>query len=391
MNFLKKIKTTIITVVAITVSISASAQNAPSLKKIKDIVIYSDTMFFCAFPSIVKNADGEYYLAFRRAPERKNFKENRTYHADPNSYLVGIRSKDGEKWSKTTELIYAHPFGGSQDPCLLQLSDGSTLCAAYAWSPVKNDFIEKLQKPFLRYKDFVFLGGFLLKSNDCKTWSEPIIPPNISPEKNLDVFGKPLPACNRGAMLEASNGKIYWAVVGHSSDSIINVSLHLLSSSDKGLTWNYCSTIAKDNAINFSETSLYETPKGDIVAFIRTEKNNDYGCIARSKDGGKTFEKWENMGFQGHPFHALRLPDKRVLLTYGYRHKPYGIRAKILNSECSDFKTAKEFILREDGGNSDIGYTWSIMLDDNRVLIAYYYNLEDGNRFIGGTIVTVKN
>jgi sialidase-1 len=36
------------------------------------------------------------------------------------------------------------------------------------------------------------------------------------------------------------------------------------------------------------------------------------------------------MGFQGHPLHVLRLPDNRELLTYGYRHKPYGIRACIL-------------------------------------------------------------
>lgn len=113
---------------------------------------------------------------------------------------------------------------------------------------------------------------------------------------------------------------------------------------------------------------------------------DDQACIARSKDGGKTF-RWEKMGFQGHPLNALRLPDERVLLTYGYRHKPYGIRARILNAECTDYATAPEMILREDGGNSDIGYTWPVLLDEKRVLIVYYFNKENGTRHIAGTIL----
>ncbi|WP_316814385.1 hypothetical protein [Pedobacter heparinus] len=52
------------------------------------------------------------------------------------------------------------------------------------------------------------------------------------------------------------------------------------------------------------------------------------------------------------------MPDNRVLLTYGYRHQPYGIRAKILNAECTDFKTAVEVVLRTDGGGGDLGYPW---------------------------------
>jgi hypothetical protein len=96
------------------------------------------------------------------------------------------------------------------------------------------------------------------------------------------------------------------------------------------------------------------------------------------------------MGFQGHPLNALRLPDNRVLLTYGYRHQPYGIRARIFNAECTDFATAEEFILRDDGGNSDIGYTWPVQLDNNRFMVVYYFNKNDGNRHIAGTIIEIK-
>ena len=114
--------------------------------------------------------------------------------------------------------------------------------------------------------------------------------------------------------------------------------------------------VATDDSITFNETSLYETPKGDIVAFLRTRGFDDYACIARSTDNGKTFDQWKSMGFKGHPLQAVRLKDNRVLLVYGYRHKPFGIRARILDAECTNFESAPEFVIRDDGGNADIGY-----------------------------------
>jgi hypothetical protein len=96
------------------------------------------------------------------------------------------------------------------------------------------------------------------------------------------------------------------------------------------------------------------------------------------------------MGFQGHPLHALRLPDNRVLLTYGYRHAPLGIRARILNAECTDFATAPEIVLRDDGGTTDLGYTWSVLLDDRHVLVAYYFNRPGGIQHIAGTILELN-
>jgi hypothetical protein len=80
-----------------------------------------------------------------------------------------------------------------------------------------------------------------------------------------------------------------------------------------------------------------------------------------------------------------------VLLTYGYRHKPYGIRTRILNPECTDFKTAPEIILRADGGSTDIGYPWSVQLDENKALVVYYFNVGEGIRRIAGTILEITH
>ena len=361
----------------------------PIVRRIKDIVVYEDAKFYCAFPSVIKKPDGELLLAFRRAPNRRLYGERNT-HVDPNSYLVMVRSNDGENWSKNPELIYAHPFGGSQDPCLFQLRDGALLCTSYGWTYISPDAVQKLKQPLFVASGAVFLGGYLLRSTDGgNSWQGPLYPPHIDVEKGLTPFGDGLPAYNRGALYEGKSGRIFWAAAATDDDNLKKSSVYLLTSDDQGLTWTYRCPIAVDEKASFNETSMYETPKGDLVAFLRTAEMDDQACIARSTDGGKSF-MWESMGFQGHPLNALKLPDNRVLLTYGYRHKPFGIRARILNAECTDFGTSGEFILRDDGGSGDIGYTWPVLLDNNRVLVVYYFNKNDGDRHIAGTIIEIK-
>jgi hypothetical protein len=179
-------------------------------------------------------------------------------------------------------------------------------------------------------------------------------------------------------------------VAAHESITPRKVSTQLLASDDRGLTWTHLGAIALDEKVSFSETSVYETPKGDVLAFMRTEQFDDQACVARSTDGGRTFHPWRSLGFKGHPLQALRLPDSRVLLVYGYRHPPYGIRARVLDAECTNPADAPEVILRDDGGTADLGYPWSTLIGKDRALVVYYFNRADGPRTIEGTIVQIQ-
>ncbi|EEF58578.1 sialidase family protein [Pedosphaera parvula] len=369
----------------------SSLKNAPGLTKLKDVVIYTNEYFHCAFPSVVKRSDGELLVAFRRAPDRRHFGQPGVKHTDPNSHLVMVRSKDGgESWSTEPEMLYAHPFGGSQDPCMVRLSDNSILCASYGWAVFDPETIAKMTNSS-HIGNFAFMGGYLLRSRDGgSSWQGPIVPASVPEEKMVDIFGKPVPAFNRGAIYEGKNGNLYWAVASHAGHNAKHNGTHLMISNDKGNTWNYSSPIAWDDKITFNETSMYETPKGDLIAFMRTEGFDDHACLARSTDGGKSFGKWQDLGFQGHPLHALRLPDKRVLLVYGYRHAPQGIRCRVLDAECTNAAAAPEMILREDGSGFDLGYPWSTMISRDKVLVTYYFNQHDGPRYIAGTILKIK-
>jgi sialidase-1 len=368
----------------------ADAAN-PTLRKLNDIIVYQDEHFYSAFPSIIRRPDGELIVAFRRAPERRKLGESSTTHTDPNSYLVLVRSRDeGRTWSPSPQLIFAHPFGGSQDPCMLQLRDNSIVCSSYGWC-LLNPNAAKPMTNSLKHGNFVFMGGYLLRSKDAgHTWDGPAVPPPVPGETGVDAFGKSVAAFNRGAMCETRDGKLFWVVAASRNLSPRRTETHLLVSSDKGATWQYSCPVAVDDQVTFNETSLYETPKGDLVAFMRTANFDDHTTIARSVDGGKSFQKWEDAKFQGHPHFALRLPSKSVLLVYGYRHPPFGIRGRVLEPECTDFASAAEIVLRDDGGNGDLGYPWATMVSNDRALVVYYFNRADGTRHIAGTFLEVN-
>ena len=271
----------------------SQAPSKTSIKKGADIIIYRDNKFYSAFPSIVRRPDGELLVAFRRAPERRALGEPGTSHTDPNSYLVLVRSRDdGQTWSQTPELIYAHPFGGSQDPCMVQLRDHSILCSSYGWALLQPEAAGKLKGVF-RHGNFVFLGGYLLRStDDGHSWRGPILPPAVPGETTLGLFGQPVPAYNRGPICEGKDGRLFWVVAANNSLSPRKTETHLLTSSDKGATWQYTCPVARDDKVTFNETALYQTPKGDLLAFMRTADFDDHTAVARSVDGGKSFRAW---------------------------------------------------------------------------------------------------
>jgi sialidase-1 len=367
-----------------------TARAAPAqLRKLEDLAIYKDDQFYSSFPSIVRRPDGELLVAFRRAPERRRLGEKGYSHTDPNSYLMLVRSHDqGKTWSAKPELLFAHPFGGSQDPCMVQLRDGTIVCTSYGWAWLNEDYLARLTNS-AHVGRYGFLGGFLLRSSDGgHSWDGPLTPCHVPTDPALDIFGKPVPAYNRGALCEGKDGRLYWVVAASTSAKPPHKSeTHLLISSDQGVNWRYACPVATDTKVQFNESSLYETPKGDLVAFMRTEGFNDHTAVARSTNQGKSFGPWEDAGFMGHPHYALRLPDQRVLLVYGYRHAPFGVRARVLDPECDNLASAQELVLREDGGSGDLGYPWATMVSPDRALVVYYFNQADGTRFIAGTML----
>ena len=131
---------------------------------------------------------------------------------------------------------------------------------------------------------------------------------------------------------------------------------------------------------------------GGIITTLRTRDaagGNDSIDLMRSDDNGKSWSPVSTpapgTGAGGNPPAMIRLADGRICLTYGFRDSPFGIHAVL--SEDNGATWSKPLVLRDDGGNHDIGYPRSVQRADGQVVTVYYYNdSPDGERYIAATI-----
>ena len=108
-----------------------------------------------------------------------------------------------------------------------------------------------------------------------------------------------------------------------------------------------------------------------------------------SLDLGATWTRLDdaiaNTGRGGSPPALLNLKDGRLCLIYGYRDAPSGIRARL--SPDQGRMWGNEVILRDDGGNHDLGYPRAVQRPDGRVVVVYYFNDDPAQeRYIASTI-----
>jgi hypothetical protein len=108
-----------------------------------------------------------------------------------------------------------------------------------------------------------------------------------------------------------------------------------------------------------------------------------------SEDLGQT---WHSLGRPvpdtgrgGNPPALTRLLDGRLVITYGYRAAPFGIRARVSADGGSSW--GEERVLRADAGNHDIGYPRTAQRPDGRLVTVYYYNDHPAReRYIAATL-----
>jgi len=155
---------------------------------------------------------------------------------------------------------------------------------------------------------------------------------------------------------------------------------------DGGKTWNIAWIMEEGRGVMPSAARVSET---ELYAAVR-HRDEDLGWISghRSEDNGATWQEVaspaEDLGV-GNPPMVLLLRDGRLCITYGDR-KHYRIAARISSDGGQSW--GPEIILREGGGNHDIGYTRTIQRPDGKAVTAYYWwDAETGpERHIAATI-----
>jgi hypothetical protein len=123
----------------------------------------------------------------------------------------------------------------------------------------------------------------------------------------------------------------------------------------------------------------------EILTAIRRREWID---VYRSNDNGESwnFVNQATLETGGNPPSMVLLLDGRIVVTYGYRKEPYGIRARISKDHGLTW-SGEEIILRSDGGGRDLGYPRTVMRPDGKLVSVYYFNdAADRERYIGATI-----
>lgn len=355
--------------------------------------IYRNDDAYVAFPCMAQLPDGTVICAFRHAKERQKEYGIHT-HVDPTAKDVYITSPDGGMTFDPEDMhVILDDEMSDQDPCVNVLSDGRIIVTYFRWDLVpmgqgaerwgEVDFKRYgragLHDQYDCYPDGV---AYSISDDGGKTWRR---------MPHLRVDGMSPTGGVRGNIVELPDGTLLMPFYGCLNMGEL-ARCGLIRSTDRGESWQFHSVMAFDEARekHFLEANIYRTQSGRIVGLFRTQ--SDYmkpGVafkdtylnlhIAVSDDDGKTFgpvQEIENC-WGSSPFHALRLASGKVLLTYGWRKEPYGIRARLCNAELTDISTAEELILRDDSATGDLGYPHAIQLANGDILVAYYIVDED--------------
>ena len=370
-------------------------------------ILYTKTIYrdgeYPAFPNLAKLKTGQVICAFRHAKDRQREFGSAT-HIDPTAKDVFITSPDGGCTFDTALHTIIDDEMSEQDPCVNVLSDGRIIVTYFRWAlcPIgegarrwgRANFESFGRTLWDRYDCYTDGASYSISDDDGATWRH--YPP-------LRMEGMPESGGVRGNIVELPSGELLMPIYGSLRPGELS-RCGLLHSLDRGEQWSYLSEMAFDpsGVKTFLEPGLYRTPKGRLVGLMRTQ--TDYRRpgirfddtylnlhIAVSEDDGRHFGPVEEVqGLWGSsPFHALQLPDRRVLLTYGYRRPPFGIRARLCDPELEHIADGEEIVLRDDAPNGDLGYPNAILLDDGTVLVSYYICGADGVRSIDVTALKV--
>jgi hypothetical protein len=158
---------------------------------------------------------------------------------------------------------------------------------------------------------------------------------------------------------------------------------------DGGKSWQFLAWIAGEPAGYAIMPSTVRLALAELLSAIRCRDGaKSWIDTYRSLDNGQSWKLDQtpapDLG-EGNPPSMIRLADGRVCLTYGYRAKPYGIRARL--SSDGGHTWDEEIILRGDGGGRDVGYPRSVQRPDGKIVTVYYFHDQPkSDRYIAATI-----
>jgi hypothetical protein len=205
-----------------------------------------------------------------------------------------------------------------------------------------------------------------------RDWDTPLRAPGTAPHGPIEL--------SDGRLLFVGNN-------GHDRLALTTVIVAAFSE-DRGKTWRVAARIPMFTSYRghephglayLGEPHVAEVAPGRLVAMARHEERpyregRTTGVLWQfsSEDGGATWSDPRPTEILGKPPHLLVLQDGRLLVTYGYRHPPFGQRACFSLDGGTTWDYEHEIVLRDDAPNADLGYPATVELADGTLATVYY-------------------
>lgn len=225
---------------------------------------------------------------------------------------------------------------------------------------------------------------FYVSSDRCHTWQGPYrLPmfdlPGISARTDAVVLGpKQMLVFLTAVKPNGLEGRVFCA-----------------RTDDAGASFQFVSWVTPEPAGFTIMPSTVHLPSGRWVCAVRCaapkgESTSLGGWIDlyASDDLGVSWRFMHTVthtGTFGNPPAMLWLRDGRLCMAYGFRNPPFGMRARFSADDGATW--SEEVILRDDGGDADLGYPRMVQRSDGRLVTVYYFvDSESKDRHIAATI-----
>ncbi len=366
------------------------------MKSIEHSILYRNESEFCAWPfsgGMWQFDDGEIVVGFTRAPV--NYANASDLGHGRIECEVGtqclIRSPDGGiTWnSNQVEALHSRP-AFDRDVVAAPRAEGQ----GGPYNPKQNGYMlmSGFGNPPADHPSHAYTRVSIDRG---KTWAAPLRLPTWHPgvsDRRTWSF-----ATGRPSYVVREDGMLLLFCAASRTSSTASWGMDAVpvvyASPDGGAYWGFLGEIELENSHPLACTPYPMIRRdGAILCAVRRQYSgaDAFTQVYISEDGGLRWRCLSRVNEWGAPANLVELRDGRIACIYGFRHKPYGIRARI--SEDGGATWGREVVLRDDGGSWDLGYPRTLLLKDNTLLIAYYFNSKDdpiqqngGVRYIAAT------
>lgn len=325
------------------------------------------------WPTLARRSNGELLLVFSGGRES---------HVCPFGRVELMRSQDDGRTWRWPQVLLDGPID-DRDAGVVETTKGTILVTtftslAYAdllaaaeklprgmpgsWSDIKFAEWRAVHHRISAEQRQHEVGKWMIRSTDGGvTWSNRYAVPVNSPHGPI--------ALSDGRVLYP--GKELWT----QSERV-----GVCQSTDDGQTWEWLATIPTrtgDDHRQYHELHGVECADGTLIVHIRNHNPNNRAetLQTESKDGGKTWSEPHAINVWGLPSHLLRLKDGRLLMSYGYRRKPFGNQVRISSDHGQTW--SEPLTISANGHTGDLGYPSTVECQDGTLVTVWYELLKD--------------